>query len=64
MMAAEVKTGAIFQAALPQALFEVSGRVGYAVVRDGQRFLMPATEGETRSQPATVVINWKAGIKR
>ena len=63
----EVKTGSTFQAGTPQPLFETRetdffGR--YAVARDGQRFLMSTPVGEAGPTPATVVINWMAGIKR
>jgi Tol biopolymer transport system component len=67
MMAVEVKAGATFQAGNPQPLFETrvpSPTVRYAVTRDGQRFLVPASITETGPTPVTVVINWMAGIKR
>src|SRR5205807_2642863 len=67
MAAVEVKTGGDFQAGIPQPLFEAreSDFVGrYAVTRDGQRFLIPTPVGGTNSTPATVVINWMAGMKR
>jgi hypothetical protein len=67
MMAVEVKTGTAFRAGLPQPLFEThitSATVRIAVTRDGQRFLIPTPIGETSPTPATVVINWKSGIKR
>jgi hypothetical protein len=62
----EVKAGATFQAGLPQPLFDThitTRRTRYAVTRDGQRFLIPTPMSETGPTPATVVINWTAGIK-
>jgi hypothetical protein len=67
MKAVEVKTGSTFQAGIPQPLFETRSRGGfkpYTITRDGQRFLMPTAVGEGGPTPATVVINWTAGIKR
>jgi serine/threonine protein kinase/Tol biopolymer transport system component len=65
MMAVDLRTGASFQAGVPQPLFEThitTMETRYAVTRDGQRFLLPVSLGE--AGPATVVINWTAGIKR
>ncbi len=67
MMAVEVKTGATFQAGNPQPLFETrvtNTAVRYSVTHDGQRFLIPTPLGKIGPAPATVVINWTAGIKR
>ena len=67
MTAVEVKIGATFQGGNPQPLFDTSitnSFVRYAVTRDGQRFLFPASMGESGTTPVTVVINWTAGIKR
>jgi hypothetical protein len=67
MMAVEVKAGPTFRAGIPRALFEtnVPDRfASFAVTRDGQRFLIPTPMVGTTSAPATVVINWTAGIKR
>ena len=67
MMAVEVTTGAAFRAGIPRPLFETGVTnilVRYAVTRDGQRFLIPTPTGEASPTPATVVVNWTAGIKR
>jgi Tol biopolymer transport system component len=67
MTAVEVKIGATFQVGNPEPLFDThitNALVRYAVTRDGQRFLIPTPMGEAGSTPATVVINWMAGIKR
>lgn len=67
IMAVEVGAGAIFQAGVPKPLFET--RITYnpftrfAVTANGQRFLLPAPVGEPTATPATVVVNWPAGIK-
>jgi hypothetical protein len=68
IMAVEVHTGATFQASVPMPLFET--RISFAsrhftVTGDGRRLLVPTPTGEARSStPATVVLNWTAGIKR
>jgi Tol biopolymer transport system component/predicted Ser/Thr protein kinase len=66
IMAVEVTTGAIFRAGVPKPLFEtrITGPyVRFAVTANGQRFLLPAPVGDAVPTPATVVINWTAGIK-
>lgn len=56
-MAVEVKGGADFEAGVPQPLFDtfLSPDVNkrYAVIRDGQRFLIPApgSDSAVRRQP-------------
>jgi hypothetical protein len=69
-MSAEVKSeGRRFEAGIPRTLFPTRAAVAdlhevYAVTADGQRFLI-ITEGEEAvSQPATVVMNWTAGLKK
>jgi Tol biopolymer transport system component len=67
MMAVEVKSGASFEAGIPQALFDyrsskIEGQ--YAVTGDGQRFLVAASTEETSLAPFTVVLNWTAEVKR
>jgi Tol biopolymer transport system component len=68
MMAAVVKSnGASFEAATPQALFTAAGASGFAVTRDGQRFLVnvPAGgESAASGPPLTVITNWLAGVKK
>jgi serine/threonine protein kinase/Tol biopolymer transport system component len=66
-MAVEVEAGAVFHKGVPKPLFEthISSTYGrFAVTANGQRFLVPAQMGEPVATPATVVINWTAGIKR
>jgi Tol biopolymer transport system component len=72
LMAVEVKTaGGRFEAGVPRAL--VSTRAAslpglfhtlYAITADGQRFLVITEGDEVVSQPATVVMNWTAGLKK
>jgi len=67
MMAVEVKAGATFRADIPRPLFETNVTdqfTQFAVTRDGQRFLIPTSIGEASATPATVVVNWTAGLKR
>jgi eukaryotic-like serine/threonine-protein kinase len=68
MMAAAVKiNGASFEAATPQALFTAAGASGFAVTRDGQRFLVNVPAGgdaAASGPPLTVITNWLAGVKK
>jgi hypothetical protein len=73
MMAVEVRTtGGKFEAGLPTALFPTRAiAVGsgllfsvYAVTADGQNFLIIMEGEEALLQPATVVVNWAAGLKK
>lgn len=67
IMAVDVSAGATFQAGVPQPLFGthlISLFARFAVTANGQRFLVPAPVSEAISSPATVVVNWTAGIKR
>jgi len=70
MMVTDVKTGpAGFEAGVPRALFETNFRgddstVHFAMTGDAQRFLMRTPAGESRPEPATVVVNWEAMLKR
>ena len=67
-MAVEVKTDPVFQRATPHALVDAPSftnsntQFRYDVARDGKRLLLiiPAFGGA----PATVVLNWEAGLKR
>jgi Tol biopolymer transport system component len=69
MMAVEVKSGAKFEAGVPQPLFEThDGRFGdvnawFDVSKDG-RFLIPVQAAQSDTVPMTVVINWTAALKK
>jgi Tol biopolymer transport system component len=70
MMAADVSTHPAFQAATPHPLFTSPAINGnqmlfqYDVTRDGKRFLLIGpTEGSV-TEPATIVLNWEAGLKK
>ena len=63
-----MKTGDVFEAEAPQALFSTtlppdSIRQSYSVSVDGQRFLV-STPVETDSSPFTIVLNWTGLLKR
>jgi len=62
LMAVPVKiNGASFEPDAPQALFTATAATGFAVTRDGQRFLMNVpTGGESAAAgpPLTIVTNW------
>lgn len=66
LMVVSVKTGARFEASVPQALFQTrtSGPLGlgvrfnYAVAPGGLRFLITADVPESMPSPITVVLNW------
>ena len=67
LMAVEIRSGADFQAGVPQALFPIRVRPGtprnkYAPSRDGQRFIVAAPLGRDAMSPTTVVLNWPAGL--
>ena len=66
LMAVEVEAGAVFHKGVPKPLFEtriISAYDRFAVTANGQRFLIPTSAGDPVTTPATVVINWMAGIK-
>ena len=72
LMTVQVKTGGgRFEAGLPKALFPTRASIppglstaAYAVSADAQRFLINTESEETGSQPATLVVNWTAGLKK
>jgi Tol biopolymer transport system component len=68
IMAVDVIPGATFRKGAPRPLVETRISDPYlthfAVTRDGQRFLIPTPLSDANAPPATVVINWTAGIKR
>ena len=44
-------------------LFRVPPNVlGFAMTRDGQRFLMPVPEGKAAAPSVTVVLNWESEL--
>jgi hypothetical protein len=70
-MAAAVRAvGASFETSAANRLFmspPVSGPVvrdEYAVSADGKRFLVSRTLGNAAADPITVVVNWRAALKR
>jgi len=69
LMAVEVKAGTGFEAGIARPLFQTrvytsafAGR--YAVTRDGQRFLIISEAEESAGEPATVILNWPAALKK
>ena len=66
-MAAEVKSGAKFEASVPKPLFNVrlprDTDAWFDVTKDG-RFLIPVQVEQTVNAPITVVVNWQAGLKK
>ncbi|MBI3666800.1 MAG: serine/threonine-protein kinase, partial [Acidobacteria bacterium] len=69
LMAVVVKAGAgAFQAGgVPQPLFKTRAadfNFLYAVAADGRRFLVISQAEQAASAPATVVLNWNAGLRR
>ncbi len=66
LMAASVKPGASFEAALPVSLFDIQSRLDsfyFDVRADGQQFLISAPTGEAVI-PVNVCLNWLAGAKK
>ena len=70
LMAVDVSSGAAFQSTTPHALFRAPGIGGntllmqYDVTRDGKRFVLIAPPDGAQAAPATVVLNWQAGLKK
>jgi eukaryotic-like serine/threonine-protein kinase len=67
IMAVEVRTGSAFQPAAPTALFQTQlphMNARFAVTADGQRFLVPTAVGEDTPAAASVLINWRSGLRR
>ena len=66
IMAAEVSPkGAAFEFGAPQRLFDAPRNNGWDVTPDGQRFLMAVSQVQQAGQiPITVVLDWRAGLKK
>jgi eukaryotic-like serine/threonine-protein kinase len=69
VMAAEVRTGAAFEAGVPKPLFLGRFQPGntrnrYAPAADGQRFLIVAPLGRDAMAPTTVVLNWFEALRK
>ena len=70
-MSAAIKSEPAFQAAEPAALFRLRSPIatlptqasGFDVARDGQHFVVAATDSAD-SPPLTVVVNWQAALKK
>ena len=73
LMAVDVKTdGEVFESSMPKPLFEIRGLPwpgsggfpGFAVTKDGRRFLVGLAVDEPSATPITVILNWSAALKR
>ena len=69
LMSVEVKSGSSFEAGIPRVLFRSRAMMGttyarYAVKADRRRFLVISEIERVESPPATVVLNWTAGMKK
>jgi Tol biopolymer transport system component len=67
LVAAKIQTSPRFEAGAPQTLFGIPLNTtrNYDVMPDGNRFLVPRLAADEREvPPATVVINWQAGLKK
>ena len=72
LMAADVKTGAGFEAGFPLALFQTHPRqpisamdfFSYDVTSDGQRFLVNTRVETSNSAPLSVILNWSSEIEK
>ena len=60
-----------FRPGLPKALFTVPsvpgialGQISYAVGNDGKRFLISIGDGTGSAPPLTVMLNWRAGVRK
>ena len=65
MMAVEVIAGEKFDVGTPTPLFQTPpGAIVGDVTPDGKRFLLLTPVGPSASVPFTVVLNWRAGLKK
>ncbi|MGH9139615.1 MAG: hypothetical protein ACRD2I_00585 [Vicinamibacterales bacterium] len=70
MMAAPVDTTRRFEVGIPQTLFSTNAARpntstgNYAVVRDGQRWLINSRRDQAAAAPLTVVVNWLSSLAR
>jgi hypothetical protein len=61
---------ASFESSTPKRLFPIASVSGYidrdeyAVSADGSRFLVSRPTGDAANSPVTVVVNWRASLKR
>ena len=71
-MAADVKTGAGFEAGSPIALFQTHARqpisamdfFSYDVTSDGQKFLVNTRVDTSNSAPLSVILNWPSEMEK
>jgi hypothetical protein len=67
-----VKSGLLFEASAPAALFQArvpdvnptGNKSQFAASQDGQRFLINKIVEKQVSSPITVVVNWPAELKQ
>jgi Tol biopolymer transport system component len=72
LMAADVRTGAVFEAGVPLALFQTHPRqpisamdfFSYDVTPDGQKFLVNTRVDASNSAPLSVILNWSSEIEK
>jgi Tol biopolymer transport system component len=70
LMAVGIATNPVFRAGAPKALFQTSpsgvSSITYLwdLTPDGKRFLLVAPAGQAGQAPFTVVLNWRAGLKK
>jgi hypothetical protein len=53
-----------FEASTPKPLFDLQDVTGYAVSRNGRRFLLNRIISDPGSEPLTVVLDWPAALNR
>ncbi|HSM14923.1 MAG TPA: hypothetical protein VLA66_12730, partial [Thermoanaerobaculia bacterium] len=69
LMRVAVTTGAVFDAGVPEPLFQlalspITTRNHYRVTADGERFLAVVPAGQGAAAPMTVVLGWDAALAR
>src|SRR5258708_28369707 len=71
LMALPISIAPVFEAGTPKALFQTRVpegvtpyRTNYVPSRDGQRFLVNTQNAETGPPSITVVLNWRAALKK
>ena len=66
VMAVDVTSDKTFQAGVPKRLFGAQAAItlGTDVTADGKQFLFVAQQGASTPAPFTVVLNWRAGLRK
>ena len=65
VMAVDITADKTFQYGVPKRLFDApSATSGFDVTANGKQFLFAAQQSGSTPAPFTVVLNWRAGLKK